>query len=80
MDRSTRTDAQKKTGEVRNTSQTGRVTPRTGQGQRVSRKKPLGRRKPRSVLNWESSLYNDEIPDPECPELPDESDEREDRG
>ncbi len=75
MDKSTRAQTQKKTGEVRGTNRTGRV--KSGPA-RANRKKPVSRDRVRSVLNWESSLYNDEIPDPESPELPDESNQRED--
>lgn len=75
MDKSTRTQTQKKTGEVRGTTRTGRG--KSGLA-RTTRKKPFGREKVRAVLNWDGSLYNDEIPDPESPELPDESDQRED--
>ena len=75
MDKSTRTQTQKKTGEVRSTNRAGRG--KSGLG-RTNRKKSIIREKVRTVLNWESSLYNDEIPDPDSPELPDESDQRED--
>lgn len=38
----------------------------------TGRKKHVRRRRVRPVLNWDGSLYNDEIPDPESPEVPDE--------
>lgn len=40
----------------------------------AGRRKAVQRRKVRPALNWDGSLYNDEIPDPESPELPDEPD------
>ncbi|MBE3520350.1 MAG: hypothetical protein IMW97_08715 [Firmicutes bacterium] len=75
MDRSTSAETPKKTGEVRSTNKTGRGRPGLG---RTNRKKSIIREKVRSALNPESSLYNDEIPDPDSPELPDESYRRED--
>lgn len=75
MDKSTRTQTQEMTGEVRRMNRTGRA--KSGLA-RANRKKSVSRARVRRVLNWESSLYNDEIPDPDSPELPDESNQRED--